>query len=634
VSSIRRSTGLLIPGIAAIVLGIVLLVAHPTVGLAQFALRFWPLFLILAGLVRLAGFALERKPRSGFGGGVLLAAGCILLLGSLRSELTLIEIYARYWLILVAVVAAIHLVRFYSHRPRYGPPPSMFSPVGMVLTALIVGSGIAAHWIAINKPGVVSGSGLTNLFHDFRAELAPRTFSFTDPPYVVSALAPAPAIAIDNKYGAIRLIGGGSGLQVTLTKVVNASTDVDAKQIADHIRVVVNRTNSDGTDRFLITPSCDEAGTAFTADLAIQVPDAASVSVTTGNGNVSASGTQGPLTINAQGGAQVGLVDVNGVRGNVTMSLTSEDVHTSAIDGDLRMTGARQVKVAGVTGALAIAGAVTGDIDVRDIKGQAAVDAPFCRIKAQNLAGSAQLKSRHAAVDVFRAADVTVDAPECDVRIDSITGNLDVSSSNNSIKVHSVLGSMNVNASRCSVTADSVQGPVTVTTSFAAVSIKNFGQSVRVRSNNGPVSLSAGKELAGAVDVETNHGEIWLALPASSQFEFDGESEGGRVRSKGFSVVQYNAAPGIPGAQGAPGSGSSARPDHHLTFALGSGGPKVVLKTSHGDIVLEGRGREHVTSAQALPKLDSLLGTPCFPVAGIGQSANFRSGYGMSWIQS
>lgn len=580
----RRSIGLLIPGLLLVGVGVFLLVAHPGAGIALFSFHFWPLFLILAGFARIAGYALGRKPRSPAGGAILIAFGLLFLLGTLQSELKPIQVYARYWIVLLAIVAVVHLIKYYSHRPQDGPQPRLFGPIGVILVILIVSSGIAAHRLSVKNPDVLSMSNLPALLHGLPPGASPRSFSFTDPAFVAASLGPAPNITISNKYGDVRVTGGAPSLQATITKSLRAWNEADAKEIADHLKLVVSRSTDNGKDNVTITAGCDRGDCSFMADLVLQAPDSATILASDSNGTLSCSKITGPLSIGAQGSQ----VEINAIKGNVAMSLESSDVHASGIDGDVEITGARQVKASDVTGSIKLSGN-KGDIDIREVQGTVTVDAPLSRIKAQGLGSAADLKSSHASVEVSRAAGLSVEAPDGDVKADSINGNLNIASSNSAISVHSVSGNLSVTATKSSVTADSVHGTVDVSTSYAPIVIKNFTQGVRVRANYDPVTLVSSQQVEGDIDVETSNGDIRLVLPSISTFQFDGESKGGHVRSKGFLFVPFNDL-----FEGRASASS------HLAFAQGFGGPKIVLKTSYRDIIVEGKSDPARTS-QAWP---------------------------------
>jgi DUF4097 and DUF4098 domain-containing protein YvlB len=567
----KKSSGLLIPGLLILGAGLALVAAHSMAGIAISILRFWPLFLVLAGFVRTVGFVVGRRPRSPVGGALLIAIGAMLLFGILESGLTPLQVYARYWPVLLVLVAAVHLVRFYSHRPWDSRPPKLLGPLGIITILLLISTGIAAHVVSERNPNVLSVSSLPALLHGLPAGSSPKSFSFTDSPYEAASALPISAIKIGNKFGDVRVVGGGSSVRATLTKSVRAWNETDAKVLSDGLKLVVNKTSDGGKDSFSIDTDWQNSDPPASGSLDIQVPDGSPLYLDGIDGAVSASKTSGPLSVIGRGAAVV----LEQITGDITAALQSADFRAASIDGNLKITGGKQVNVNGVSGDLDIS-ANQGDLDLREVHGKLHVDAPQSEVKAENLYADVAIKSRGGSIEISHAPGASVDAPDSEVRADSITGNLDISSSNKAISVHSLAGDLNVKATRSSLSVGNVLGAVTITDSNAPVSVKNFSRAVTIHGNYTPVTLSSDDAVAGDIDVEDGFALIKLYIPSTADFQFDGESQGGHVRSKGFSFVQSNGQPAAKGAD-------------RLEFSQGLGGHKVVLKTSHNDILIEGR---------------------------------------------
>jgi hypothetical protein len=66
-------------GVALIGLGVFIFMAPEQAYLVQLLKKSWPLFLVLAGLVRLAGYLIDRHPQSPVGSLLLTALGGIFL---------------------------------------------------------------------------------------------------------------------------------------------------------------------------------------------------------------------------------------------------------------------------------------------------------------------------------------------------------------------------------------------------------------------------------------------------------------------------------------------------------------------------------------------------------------------------
>jgi len=556
-SAAKRKRGLLITGVFLIAAGLVFLIPSHSVA-AQWMLRLWPAFLVLAGIASVMAYAVERRPRSPLGGTVLIVIGVLLLIGRLQAGLNPLQIYGRYWPVLLGIFAGVELVRYYSHRPYEGVQKPAFRFSRVVIVGLIIASGLIANRVAATRPSLLSALKLPKYLTDFRDSVTGQSYSFSDPAVVVPDVDAASRISVDNSYGDVKLVAGGSILRVTLTKGVSAWSEEEARATAADIKLVINR----GADGINITTNRNQVDRQFTTGMLIEAPAAASVSVNDAFGTVATSGTTGPVAINA-GNCQVSVADSSGT---VSMSLSNSNVEASRLGGDVTIKGAKNVNVSHLKGGLDLASS-NGSVDLHDIAGAVRVEAPFSRIRAEGLAQVAEIKTRHGGVEVIRAAGLSVEAPNSPVRAESLSGDLSVKSSREPIRFRSIQGEVRVVASGSSVTAEDIRGPIHVETSNSPVNIKNFYGAVGVRTNYNDVVLVAGAKPVSDIEVENNHGGIRLELPAASDFRLDASSENGFIRSIGFGS--------FPGAI-----------RNTLMFPSELGGPTIRLKTSYRDITL------------------------------------------------
>ena len=315
-----------------------------------------------------------------------------------------------------------------------------------------------------------------------------------------------------------------------------------------------------------ITTNRDQVNEQFTTDILIEVPSYCRVSVTDSYGSVTANGIQGGLTARAS----YGQADLTGIKGDVNLALSYCEVTASNIEGDLTVTGAKRARISNVVGAVDLSAgtASNGAVDLRDISGPVHVNAPFCRIVAQGLGQTAELKTEHASVDVSGAGDLVIDAPHSDVRAKNIDGDLRVSSSNSTLQLSSIAGELEVQAEQCSVNAEDVKGSVAIETTHGDVVVKNFYEDIRVETSYHDVTLTTAMEPAGDIDVQNNHGQIKLVLPQSSRFRLDAESANGQIQPIGFSQLEQ-------------------RVRNNLMKELGLDGPTIKLRTSYKNIIIQ-----------------------------------------------
>ncbi|MEW6208087.1 MAG: DUF4097 family beta strand repeat-containing protein [Acidobacteriota bacterium] len=559
----KRGKGFLITGLLLVAAGVSFLFIPSGAGhAARWFARLLPLVLISAGVVRVMSYAIERKPRSPIGGMLLIFIGVLWLANRIHPELNGLHIYGRYWLLLLAVFAAVELVRYYSHPEKEGPPPRLFTAGRIVAILLIVATGVVAGRIAGNSPSLLSALRLDGFLGNLRDSFIGQEYSFTDQAVEIAAFNPQSRVAISNSYGDVSVVGGATILRARLSKGVRSWSEDEAKKISDQIQIVVEQTE----DGWRITTNRDQIAQQFTTSLQIEIPAAAHLEITNSYGRVSASNIDSPLAVKAS----YGKASINGITGDVEISLAYSDFDLANVNGNAAISGARRAQVSQVQGALKLS-ASKGSVTVRDIAEEAEINAPFCNITVQNIQSDASIRTERGSVVVARAGDVTIDAPYSNVQAEEIRGDLNVTSSNSDIRLRSIAGEATVAAQRSAVTADDMRGRVEVETSHGGVTVRNFYSGLRVQTSYRDVTLVSASQPMADIDVENTHGEIRLILPESSQFQIDAESENGRVRPVGFDNI--------------------AQPSrHNLLAVFGTAGPRIRLRTSYKSITLQAAG--------------------------------------------
>ena len=556
----KRPVALLI-GVILIVGGLIVAVGPLSGSLGRLAALLLPLFLILAGTIRIASFAIYRKPRSPIGGVVLVALGAIWIAGRYHSDVGILSIYGRYWPILLLLFGVVELIRYYSHPQSSEPAPRLFTAGRMTIILLIIGSGVVANRVAAKRPAMLSVAQIPGYIDSIRNSLAGRSFTFTDPA-VVGDVEPGVKITVTNAFGDIRVKGGGPQIRATLTKRVRSGSEDDARESADRVKLLIDRTpqglavttNRDQVDRDI------DLGT----DIDLEVPPLAPIEIVASFGNVKAGGLRSQLAINSQ----QGQVAVDTLAGDLSIKASYSDVSIAKVDGDVTVSGARRATVAQVLGGVDLT-ANNGSVEVREVGGPVTINAPFCPVLAEGLTQSLRVRTEHASVRLARAPDAVIEAPYSDVRADNISGNLTIASSHAGVHLRTVAG-FKINSDQTSVTAEEIRGPVEIDTSHGDISLKSFYDRVRIKTSFRDVKLLCAAEPSADIDVENDHGEIKLSLPTTSEFNLDAASTSGRVKQVGFSALPVASR-------------------ETINYVLGSG-PRIKLRTSFKNIVIQGTG--------------------------------------------
>lgn len=134
-------------GISLVGLGVFVFLAPAETFIVRTLMHYWPLFLLLAGAVRVLSHLLDGRPRSPMGGVMMTAMGSILLAASLRGEFSLLQILGRYWFWLLLAFIAGRVMRQYTQHLIDRGRPRAFSFGAVVLMLLLIGSGLTASFI-------------------------------------------------------------------------------------------------------------------------------------------------------------------------------------------------------------------------------------------------------------------------------------------------------------------------------------------------------------------------------------------------------------------------------------------------------------------------------------------------------
>lgn len=577
-TSRKKKSWLPFIGAVLVLAGLVFFAATSGMAAAQWLLGLWPLFAILAGVAGVMGFAVERKPKSPVGGMLLLFIGVLFTAGRFQANLNALQIYGRYWILLLFVFAGVEVIRHYSHRLNDGKPPRLFSVGKLLMVTLIVGSGVLANRVAVNNPSLLASLKLPAFLSSLRDSVIGETYNFTDEAITLPTLKPNAIVTVNNSHGNVKVVSGLTSPRALLVKNIRAWKKEDANAISEKIKLQLVQT-ADGSVN--ISTNRDEVETEvnheFNTHIQIEVPATVGVSISNSYGDITANDIQGDVTIKSS----FGRAEANNIKGNAVFNLKNSEAIASTIYGNVTVTGAKKVKLNNVEGAVNVVEANNGSVDLRSVSGMVKIDASYSRISVQDLKESATLKTSHGSVKVTNAGSVTINAPYSEVTATNIRGDLRIESSNKDIRATTIFGDLIVDAEHAEVRADEVQGEVKINTSHGEVSVKNFHRGVEVETSYRDVVLTIADQVVGNINVENDRGEIKIVLPQVSNFTIDAESQGGQVKPKGFA--------------------NFLQPEKDSLIASnGSLGPTIKLRTSHRDIIVQASGARQAQSKGAV----------------------------------
>ncbi len=554
-----------------ILAGLVFFAATSGIIAAKWVMGLWPLFALIAGVAAVMGFAVERKPRSPLSGMLLIFIGVLFLAGRVQPDLNPLQIYGRYWIVLLAIFAIIELIRHYSHRQSDGKPPKLFTLGKVLMLSLIVGTGVFANQ-ASNNPQVLGALHLPKFLSELRDSVLGDKYAFTDEDLPIASIPPSSKVIVNNGYGDVKIVGVSTQPKARLVKEVRAWNRDEAQKIADQIQIKVDK-NADGS--FSITTNRDQVQGQFQTDIELELPASANISIANSYGSISAQNIKNGLAVKSS----IGNIEASNIAGPVELTLKNSDqVLATGITGDVTIKGAKNVRLNDITGNVKLNGQ-RGSLELNRITGELNVESPFSNINVQNVAEGTTLKTEHGNIKLSDTGSADIDAPHSDVTALKINGDITIRSVHSTIKTSTISGILIVDAEHADIIGDELRGTVDIETSYGEVSVKNFHEAISIKTSFKEVKLAPAADFDGDISVENSRGNINLQLPQAASYHLDAESRGGRVKTIGFSD-----------------SPATKERDHVVYSAGMGGGPEIKLRTSFNNITITANGSRQAKS--------------------------------------
>ncbi|MGE0133322.1 MAG: DUF4097 family beta strand repeat-containing protein [Blastocatellales bacterium] len=571
---LKRLATLLL-GIGLIGLGVLFFVAPERAFAVQVLMRFWPVFLILAGIVRVAGYLIDRHPRSPLGGMMIAAIGGILLSANLLGHNSFILILGKYWFWILLAFIAGRVLKQYTHRIEDGARANAFSPGAIVVMLLIVGSGLAASFaIQHGQTGFnlrIGDLGVGN--YVFGNQL-----SIEDEPPQSFAIAPNSRLFINNANGDVE-VNSAPQSQATarLIKRIRATSEEEAGEIAKNIHLQI--TPNGASHQFNVASTGVQQDFSFSIVVTLPQSLPAGVEINNAVGAVKLSGLHGDHSIrgcehvevnNNTGRVTVenpqGAIELNQIQGQVNLINTRRDVSLRAINGAITLdvkggsvnidqsSGPVQLQTTDARIGISKVGA-----DVPTLAGQRAVSieqARNSRIKIQEIHGSVAINAERSRIEAEEInGDFTVDASSERVKVARINGALRIKSEGGAIEIEEIKGSATIDATR-------------------DVTIRNFRGPLNVTSRQGEISLETSEKLSADLRAVNDRGRIRVSIPEDGGFRLDANTGKGRVKVRGFDGIIW----------------SREERSYRAGYNISESTPLVLLRSSGGEIQLQSSG--------------------------------------------
>jgi DUF4097 and DUF4098 domain-containing protein YvlB len=260
---------------------------------------------------------------------------------------------------------------------------------------------------------------------------------------------------------------------------------------------------------------------------------------------------------------------------------TGYDLSNSRISVDLELSVPRKspltiktekgdIAVSDVTSDVSIS-LQSGDVDLRDIAGDISVETRKGDVKAADIKGDVKVSGKGGEIDVNNCTGgLTVDGDFYGpVRGDKIAKGVRLISVKTDLTLSALSGHMEAGSGNLDII--DAPGNLELRTRDMEVNVENPGGKVKIDDRNAEINVRYSSVPKDDVTITNSSASISLTLPGSSSLEIQVDCRNCDVDSE---------FPGLQASKGASGDAS-------LAGKLGSGrGPKIVLRTSYGNIAL------------------------------------------------
>jgi DUF4097 and DUF4098 domain-containing protein YvlB len=240
---------------------------------------------------------------------------------------------------------------------------------------------------------------------------------------------PGSHVTIETARGSITVNGsGGNEIRVS----ANESASGDDERAADERMRQVNIVVEKIPNGYIVHP-IDRGGYAASvrADLNVQLPKSASVTLHTPHGNVSVSGIGGALDAITDSGD----VEIHNAGSDVAAQTQKGNVRIDRVAGNVQLKGrGDDVEINDVTGNLTLDGAYVGSTVVRKAGGITRIVAPWAELTIAQLTGRLEMDSGDIHLSDAGGA-ARIETHNKDIEIENAAGQIDISNSHGDVKV-------------------------------------------------------------------------------------------------------------------------------------------------------------------------------------------------------
>jgi DUF4097 and DUF4098 domain-containing protein YvlB len=453
---------------------------------------------------------------------VLILMGVLFLMGTMGMlEIHhLLSLFSRFWPALLILWGVLKLIE-YEQAKRYGQPAKGIGVGGVFLMLFLISVGLTAtqvsrvDWKNLGEHiQLGDDEGFDEIFGG-------STFNYNGE---ISNDWPAGgnSLHINDDHGAITVnVSDEKKVKVSWRKKVRAENQKDA----DGYNAKTDPTMTVADKVLTLNANTQGAGDKSVAlDMDVYVPRNTDLVIVSRRGGVTINGMNGAVEITNHNGE----VSLNDHTGNALLNLEQSAANAQHVKGDITIQGR------------------ANEVSLEDVDG------------AVHLNGEFQESTRLVRV----SKTVSFHSSRTDMEFSRLDGRLDLDSGD--------------------LRADSLTGPMRLTTRSKDISLEGLSGDLRLEDSNGSVEVGLYKP--GNIQIDNRKGDVQVSIPPNTAIKVEARTRAGEIQSDFEEIKVENS-----------GNQSSA------SGAIGTNGPKLVMNCDKGEIEIRKGTAAVVAPAPPIP---------------------------------
>jgi len=360
--------------------------------------------------------------------------------------------------------------------------------------------------------------------------------------------------------GDVTVTGGDvETVQVKVVKTAYDSTQARAAEEVKTIKYTIEQNGNAITLKYEIPKSMNFNNNINTVDFIVTVPTETSVSVDTSFGAVAVQGVQGAVDLSND----FGDVAAKNIEGELVIQSNSGEINVEAVDA-----GDKNVEIKTDFGDITLEQIKAKDVSATSNSGAVT----FTNVRAS---GDAYIKTDfgNTTYENGSAATLTVDTNSGKISITKVNVTKELKTQNDFGDINltqAMAGSYDLHTNSGGITIDGAKGKLKAYTDFGNIEISNAKSvTLDVKTNSGTIEFS-GSLGAGPHKVESEFGNIDLALPTDAKLNVDFKTDFGKIKSSLPITVTLTE--------------SSSSEEDQMAGSINGGGEQLTVSTNSGGI--------------------------------------------------